>query len=123
MGAIEQDLGGDVRGAATGADQLDRLMEIRVALRDPLGEGKRITRLHEDVEAPALYLAAFVLFPLESVNVSPSRVGSVSLGRTLPKSAVSITARPPGRGPRRLGFESGLALSAAARVSSSLAAR
>ena len=59
---LKQDLSRDFGGAAAAADQLDRFVQIGPALRDPLGEGKRVAGLDQDVQAPALDLAALVPF-------------------------------------------------------------
>jgi hypothetical protein len=62
---LQQDLRSDFGRAAAPAHELDRLVQVGFALRDPLRERKGIPRLHEDVEPPALDLVALVLFSLE----------------------------------------------------------
>src|SRR4249919_1500977 len=58
---LEEDLGGDL-GLAASPDELDRGVEIRLTVRQPLGERERIARLHQHVEPPALDLRALALF-------------------------------------------------------------
>jgi hypothetical protein len=73
--SLEQDLRGHVGRAAAVADELDSLVEVGLALRDSLGERKRVTGLHEHVETPALDLAALVVFALEDRQlVHPGKV-------------------------------------------------
>jgi hypothetical protein len=67
--ALEQDLGRDFGCAAAAADELDRLVEVGLAVRDALRERERVARLHEDMEPPAFDLAALVLFSLEDRQV------------------------------------------------------
>jgi hypothetical protein len=62
---LEEDLRGDVRGAAAAAEQFDGLMKVGVALRDPLRERGWIPGLHQHVEPPALDFPAFVRFSFE----------------------------------------------------------
>jgi hypothetical protein len=62
---LEEDLRGDVGGAAAMTDQLHGFVKIGFALGDPLGERKWVAGLHEDVKAPTFDLPALVLFPLE----------------------------------------------------------
>jgi hypothetical protein len=62
---LEEDLARDVRRAPAPSYELDRLVEVGVALCDPFRERKGITGFHEHMEAPAFDLAALILFPLE----------------------------------------------------------
>src|SRR5262245_7856422 len=57
---LEEDLGGDLRLAAA-PDELDGVMEVGLAVREPLGQQERIARLHQHVQPPAFDLGAFVL--------------------------------------------------------------
>src|SRR5215471_1344612 len=50
LGGLEEDLGGDL-GRAALSDELDSRMEISVTVREPLGEGERIARLHQHVQS------------------------------------------------------------------------
>jgi hypothetical protein len=61
----EQDLRGDVGGAAATADELDGLVQVGLALGDSLGEWERVPGLHEDMEPPTLDLPALVVFSFE----------------------------------------------------------
>jgi hypothetical protein len=62
---LQQDLRGDLDRATAPPHELDCFVQIGFALRDPLGERKRVAGLHEDMETPALDLVALVLFSLE----------------------------------------------------------
>jgi len=55
-------LGRNLGQAASPIDELNGLVQVGFALCDPLREGERKARLHQDVQAPALHLAALVLF-------------------------------------------------------------
>src|SRR6476620_9368059 len=57
---LEEDLGGGLWLAAS-PDELDRGMEIRLAVRQAFGERERIARFHQHMEPPALDLGALAL--------------------------------------------------------------
>ena len=65
---LEQDLGGR-RVRAAVADELDGEMQVGLARREPLGEGKRIAGLDQHVQPPALDLRAFAVSVSISISV------------------------------------------------------
>jgi len=59
-------------------------MEIRMARSQALGEGEGVSGFHQDVEAPALHLAALVLVSfVEKRQLIHRRIGSLSWRRFL----------------------------------------
>src|SRR5215218_1176038 len=71
--ALEQDLGRGLRLAAL-PDELDGGMEIRLAVRELLGERERIAGLDQSVQAPARDLLALALVVFGNLShVAPGR--------------------------------------------------